>query len=141
MVKFSTVQLFQTISSSSTLSNSHVLYFLSTDQDMDGEAIATAFATLPGPDCLRDVLGFNYYKEPEHHILVIVKSLPGGVVVLSIGVSSRHQYAKPHPREGFNYYIYSTSPLFLWQQVGIIFHILTGSCRFCRFCSIYHRKL
>ena len=38
-------------------------------------------------------------------------------------------------------YIYSTSPLFLWQQVGIIFHILTGSCRFCRFCSIYHRKL
>ena len=35
-------------------------------------------------------------------------------------------------------YIYSTSPLFLWQQVGIIFHILTG---FCRFCSIYHRKL
>ena len=26
------------------------------------------------------------------------------------------------------YSIYSTSPLFLWRQVGIIFHILTGSC-------------
>ena len=25
--------------------------------------------------------------------------------------------------------IYSTSPLFLWWHVGIIFHILTGSCK------------
>ena len=40
----------------------------------------------------------------------------------------------------FIYNIYSTSPLFLWQQVGIIFHILTGSCRFCRFCSTYPRS-
>ena len=42
-----------------------------------------------------------------------------------------------------NLNIYSTSPLFLWQQVGIIFHILTGSCRFCRFCRfcfIYPRS-
>ena len=37
-------------------------------------------------------------------------------------------------------YVYSTSPLFLWQQVDIIFHTLTGSCRFCRFCSIYPRS-
>ena len=42
--------------SSSKLTDSHVLYFLSTDQDMDGEVIATAFATVPGPDCLHDVL-------------------------------------------------------------------------------------
>ena len=25
-------------------------------------------------------------------------------------------------------YMYSASPLFPWQQVGIIFHVLTGSC-------------
>ena len=30
---------------------------------------------------------------------------------------------------GDNYIIYSTSPLFLWQQMGIIFHIPTGSCK------------
>ena len=37
-------------------------------------------------------------------------------------------------------YIYSTLPLFLWQQLGIIFHILTGSCRFCKFWNIYPRS-
>ena len=26
------------------------------DQDMDGEAIAAAFAVTPGPDCIRDVV-------------------------------------------------------------------------------------
>ena len=36
--------------------------------------------------------------------------------------------------------IYSTLPLFLWQQVGIIFLILTGSCRFCRFWNICPRS-
>ena len=36
--------------------------------------------------------------------------------------------------------IYSTLPLFLWQQLGIIFHILTGSFRFCRFWNIYPRS-
>ena len=38
---------------------------------------------------------------------VIVKSLPGGgwsFYTLVSGVA-QHQYARPHPREGFNYYI------------------------------------
>ena len=69
------------------------------------------------------------------------------IVYLFIGASA----SEPHTSElngGISHIhtyiiyicIYSTSPLFLWQQVGIIFHILTGSCRFCRFCSIYPRS-
>ena len=30
--------------------------FTSADQDMDGEAIADAFGTFSGPDCIKDVL-------------------------------------------------------------------------------------
>ena len=37
---------------------------------------------------------------------VIVISLPGGVVILHIGVGvARHQCARPTPREGYYYYI------------------------------------
>ena len=39
-------------------------------------------------------------------VAILVKSIPGGwsFYTLVSGVT-QHQYARPHPREGFNYYI------------------------------------
>ena len=34
--------------------------------------------------------------------------------------------------------IFSTSPLLLWQQVSIIFHILTGNCRLVYVIACYY---
>ena len=35
---------------------SSCLVFSNTDEDMDGEAVCTALASCPGPDCLKDII-------------------------------------------------------------------------------------
>ena len=79
---------------------------------------------------------------PVHIVLKPLQPLDGPY---SISNLQNLQFETPEMVYGLTYqfkviYIYSTSPLFLWKQVGIIFHILTGICRFCRFCSIYPRS-
>jgi len=49
----------------------YVPFTITTEQDMDGEAIVEAFATCSGPDCLKDVISKYGQRVKVYHSIKV----------------------------------------------------------------------